>query len=262
MNEAIKIFIGCAPNHDDAESQAVLEWSIRKHVTKPVEITWMRLSQDPQSPFNGWNSTSWATPFSGLRWAVPELCNFEGRAIYMDSDFIVLADLAELWNQEIPDGKVVLAKGGGNWRLCMSLWDCARAEKYMMPIEKMKKKSNSHQTMGGRFSGSSGLVHPFAGDWNNLDARHGESIDNIKALHYTRMSTQPQLQYALPRLKKNGQRHWFDGHVSAHPRGEVIWLFDHYLKEAADNGYMVEKYTRHEPYGPVMKQRFGGRVLC
>ena len=262
MSEAIRIFIGCAPNHDDAESQAVLEWSIRKHASRPVEIMWMMLSNDPDSPFHGWDSTSWATPFSGLRWAVPELCNFEGKAIYMDSDFIVLSDIAELWDQGFPPGKVVLAKGKGNWRLCMSLWDCAAARKHMMPIDRLKHKSNSHQMMSGRFSGSSGIVQPFEGDWNNLDARQGEKIETIKALHYTRMSSQPQLQYARPRLQKAGMTHWFDGKIMAHPRGEVIWLFDSYLKEAEKNGYSPDMYTRHEPYGPVMKQRFGGRVLC
>jgi len=261
-DEPIRIFIGCAPNHDDAESQAVLKWSIRKHASMPVEITWMFLSGDPESLFHGWNSRSWATPFSGLRWAVPELAGFQGRAIYMDSDFIVLADIADLWRQEFQPGKVVMAKGGGNWRLCMSLWDCAGARKHMIPIEKLKRDSSNHQKMGGRFSPNSGRVQAFQGDWNCLDARHGEDLKNVKALHYTRMSTQPQLQYALPRLRKQGGRHWFDGRVGSHPRGDVKLLFAAYLNEAISNGYTVEKYTQHKPYGDVMKQRFGGRAVC
>jgi len=261
VNTPIKIFIGCAPNHDDAESQAALEWSIRKNVTAPVEIVWMRLSLDPQSPFYGWDSTAWATPFSGFRWAVPELCNFEGRAIYMDSDFLVLSDIAELWKQSFKPGKVVLAKGGGHWRLCMSLWDCAAAKKYMMPIRDLKRKSGTHQTMAGRFNSNSGIVQPFKGDWNCLDARGGEDLKNVKALHYTRMSTQPQLRYAIPRLQKSGIRHWFDGKKMPHPNKEVVKLFDFYLKEAIENGYGVEKYTGHKPYGAVMKQRYGGRAV-
>lgn len=262
MNETIKIFIGCAPNYDDIESQAALEWSIRKHVSMPVDINWMFLSNDPESPFNGWDTTAWATPFSGLRWAVPELCNFQGRAIYMDSDFLVLSDIAELWRQEFKPGKVVLAKGGGNWRLCMSLWDCAAAKKYMMPIKDLKRKSSTHQTMAGRFNSHSGIVEPFKGDWNCLDARSGENLEAVKALHYTRMTTQPQLKYALLRLKKIGFSHWFDGRVTSHPNKDVVKLFDSYLNEAMDNGYTLDSYTTHEPYGPVMKQRFGGRAVC
>jgi len=77
MTESIKIFVGCAPNYEDAESQAVLEWSIRKHASQPVEITWMMLSNDPETLFTQWETNKWSTPFSGLRWAVPELCDFK-----------------------------------------------------------------------------------------------------------------------------------------------------------------------------------------
>ena len=65
----VRVFVGCAPNHEDAESQAVLEHSIRKHASLPVDITWMKLSRDPVSPFSGWNTELWPTPFSGFRWA-------------------------------------------------------------------------------------------------------------------------------------------------------------------------------------------------
>ncbi|NIQ01583.1 MAG: glycosyl transferase [Nitrospinaceae bacterium] len=262
MSETLKIFIGCAPNHDDVESQAVLEWSIRKHASRPVDITWMRLSQDPESPFHGWNTCAWPTPFSGFRWVVPELAGYEGRAIYMDSDFIVLADLAELWDQQFQPGKAVLAKGGGNWRLCMSLWDCAAAKPHTVPIEKLKVNPSNHQKMASRFSAGSGLIQPFKGDWNCLDARNGEDLNRIKALHYTRMSTQPQLEYALPRLSKSGGCHWYDGRTAKHPRQDVRDMFARYLKEAEANGYGIERYMQHEPFGSIHKQRFGGRAVC
>ena len=45
---------------------------------------------------------SWATPFSGFRWsAFRKHCGFKGRAIYLDIDMIVLADIAELWHHPI-----------------------------------------------------------------------------------------------------------------------------------------------------------------
>ena len=44
----------------------------------------------------------WATPFSVFRWAIPHVCNFEGKAIYMDVDMIARDDIAKLWNQQIP----------------------------------------------------------------------------------------------------------------------------------------------------------------
>src|SRR5690349_3684211 len=112
----IRLFIGCSGNNEDLESQAVLEWSIRKNTKRETDITWMQLSRDPASPFysdgpHGWQTKFWTTPFSGFRWAIPELCCWEGQAIYSDSDVIFFADIGELWDQPFRDGKCVIAKG-------------------------------------------------------------------------------------------------------------------------------------------------------
>src|SRR5690606_40467994 len=45
-------------------------------------------------------------------WGIPAFCDYQGKAIYMDTDMIVLCDLAELWNLEFEPGKAVMAKGG------------------------------------------------------------------------------------------------------------------------------------------------------
>tara|TARA_R110002126_G_scaffold291760_1_gene457043 strand:+ start:33016 stop:33648 length:633 start_codon:yes stop_codon:yes gene_type:complete len=39
---------------------------------------------------------TWGTPFSLFRFAIPELMNFEGRAIYLDADMLLLDDIAKL----------------------------------------------------------------------------------------------------------------------------------------------------------------------
>ena len=87
MTQTIQVFVGCDPNNCDLEQMMVLEYSLRKHTSHPVNITWMQLSHDTNSPWytnqetgEGWRTEKWATPFSGFRWAIPESCNFEGRA--------------------------------------------------------------------------------------------------------------------------------------------------------------------------------------
>ncbi len=124
----VKVFVGCSANGEDAESCAVLEYSLRKNSSLPVEIVWMAQSRDLQSFWHGWNTSAWATPFSGFRWGIPAYCGFQGRAVYTDSDVIFLGDIAELWTQPMAPGAAVLAKGGGSWRLCVSLFDCAAAK--------------------------------------------------------------------------------------------------------------------------------------
>ena len=188
MTDRVKLFVGCSANGEDAESQAVLEYTVRKNSSLPVDIVWMKQTHDETSPLYGWSTYTWATPFSGFRWAVPELCNFEGKAIYCDSDFIWLSDIAKLWNQNFQTGKVVMAKGGDNsWRYCSCLWDCSAAQEYLLPISRMKALKESHQRMMSFFSQNTNVVQLFEGTWNCVD---GEDlpIDKIDALHYSSMS--------------------------------------------------------------------------
>jgi hypothetical protein len=258
----IRVFVGCAPSHEDIESQAVLEWSLRKHASEPVEIEWMKLSRDPASFWfsdgagRGWNTSQWATPFSGFRWAVPAFCGFEGRAIYCDSDVIFLADVAGLWRQPMARGTVALAKGGGSWRYCVSLWNCAASREHMRSLDWLRAEPTAHRQMVDYFARRPGLTESFAGDWNCLDGEgHPDLLDGrLKALHYTDMSCQPQLRHALPRLARAGQRHWYNGKVRRHPRPDVEALFDALLAEAEANGYGPRRYAQDEPFGAVAKK--------
>lgn len=254
----IRVFVGCAANHEDLESQAVLEWSIRKHASEPVEITWMQLSHDPASPWYGWRTENWATPFSGFRWAIPEVCGFEGRAIYTDSDVIFMADIAELWRQKFQPGKSIMAKGGGSWRLCVSLWDCATGGPWP-PLSWLKVNPDAHAQLCSQVPGWS-KIQSFEGNWNCLDGEHYASLYDpaIKAIHYTDMSTQPQLRHALKRLAAEGAKHWFDGTVKMHQRRDLIELFDTMLAEAKANGYTPERYATAPKFGDFRKRSLVG----
>lgn len=246
----IRVFVGCASG-DDIESQVVLEYTLRKHCSQEVEITWMAQSRDPESPFYGWRTERWSTPFSGFRWAVPDLCNFEGKAIYLDSDMIVMDDIAKLWEQEFKPGKVVLAKGGQHaWRFCVSLWDCAAVRGDIPSIAEMQKNPAAHQSMIAYFA-NSGLVQPFEGNWNCIDGETFSSLENpaIKIIHYSAEHTQPHLKYALPRLAGEGRKHWFDGKTKPHWRADMIALFDRLLAEAIEAGFRPENYAPAEPFG-------------
>lgn len=270
----IRVFVGCAPNHEDIESQAALEYSIRKHASAEVEIEWMKLSRDPESFWyadgaSGWQTSQWATPFSGFRWAIAEHCGFRGKAIYCDSDVIFMADIAELWNQVLKPGKVALAKGGGSWRYCVSLWDCAEAGEHVWPVEKLRRVASAHGVMTGYFARAPQLTQQFAGEWNCLDGEGHRNLrdGSVKALHYTDMSSQPQLRHAMPRLAALGSKHWYNGAVRRHPRDDVVTLFDELLAEAKANGYPPERYAADEPFGELNKKsltayRGRARVIC
>lgn len=257
--QSIRVFVGCAANHEDAESQQVLEWSIRKNTNRPVDIVWMQLSKDPESFWysdgdKGWQTDLWATPFSAFRWSIPAYCGFEGRAIYMDSDVILKADIGELWDQELLPGKAVLARGEGSWRYCVSLWDCAAVASQIMPLDQLRSNAQAHKIMTERFRRST-MVQAFRGNWNCLDGETFKNLNDpaIKAIHYTVMANQPQLAHAIPRLAALGRQHWFNGVVKPHWRKDLIALFDELLEEANANGYPLERYTQHSIFGPYKK---------
>lgn len=262
--DKIRLFVGCAPNHEDAESQAVLEYSIRSQTEREVDITWMKLSRtDPN--FSGWDTRRWATPFTGFRWAVPHLAGGSGRAIYCDSDFIFMADIGELFDLPFSAGKCVMAKSYA--RTCCMLFDCEPACRLVPPLNLLKTLPEQHRYMIGRLTKSQTL-QPFAVDqnWNCLDGEGKDLFDpTVMAIHYTSMPNQVQLKHALPRLKAAGVEHWFDGKVAPHPRSDLQNLFDGMLKSAAANDCGVDKYCQDALFGNIEKRSVsrarGARVL-
>lgn len=258
-HDTIKIFVGCDPNNCDLEQMMVLDYSIRKNTQHPIEITWMQLSHDQNSPWysdqikhTGWCTEKWATPFSGFRWAIPELCNFQGRAIYMDADVIVLTDIAELWNTAFDQNTMVIAKGGKSTaRLCTCVWNCAVAENYLPKLQQLKQDPNAHKKLMKLIKEQPNLVQNYTDSYNCID---GEElpINEIKILHYSDMGTQFSHKYSVPRLKLDGQKHWFDGEIMLHPRPDLTALFDQYYQEAIAAGYKLEDY-KISAYGDFLK---------
>ena len=66
-NDAVKVFIGTSSNGEDAKIEIAYEHSIRKNCSRPVDITWMRQTNDETSFWHGWADKNWSTPFSGFR---------------------------------------------------------------------------------------------------------------------------------------------------------------------------------------------------
>jgi hypothetical protein len=66
--------------------ERVLEHSIRAHTRAPLEILPRRQSLRRRG----------GTRFGFVRFCVPALCGYRGRAIYLDADQLVLADVQEL----------------------------------------------------------------------------------------------------------------------------------------------------------------------
>ena len=244
MSEAIRVFVGADPNGRDAEQQAVCEYTLRSRCSMPVELHWMRLSNDKASPWHvgKWDKSSFSTPFSAFRWHVPAFCGYAGKAIYTDVDVWWERDAAELWTQPF-DGKVVMAAGNvGKPSYGVLFWDCAAAKGHIQG----KPHQSTYMGANTRYFREHGeLVRVWDGDWNCLDGGRYTSVTDTRiGLHHaTRMGTQPSHKHALPRLAAAGQKHWYDGAISPHPRADYQARFDALLAEAIAAGYTLDKYV-------------------
>lgn len=260
----IRIFIGCAGNAEDAESQAVLEYTLRKHASEPLEIVWMRQTRDKSSFWHGWDTSTWATPFTGFRWGIPAYCGYEGKAIYCDSDMICMADIAELNNQKIPNGKFLLLRDkDGKFRCCTMLIDCKAAKPHIPEINKLKALPNQHGRMTAYLRGHLDLIGLFEGQWNCIDLKRATGINDpsVKMIHYSSMPHQVHLKHAIKRLAAKGQKHWYDGEIGPHWVPELQELFDRLLEEAKSAGYKPENYEPAEAFGDYRKKSFAGRTF-
>ncbi|NQV98983.1 MAG: glycosyltransferase [Rhodospirillales bacterium] len=96
----IRVFIGFDAREN--VSFHVLSQSIHSRASEPVTIAPVSLPQLGNLMWRDRNSLQ-STDFSFSRFLTPYLCNFEGWAIFMDCDMLVLDDIARLW--ELRDEK-------------------------------------------------------------------------------------------------------------------------------------------------------------
>ena len=103
----IRVFIG----FDTVEtvSYHVLSHSIQARCSEPVSITPLMLTQLSGLMTREYHNLQ-STEFSFSRFLVPHLCDYQGWALFMDCDMLVLDDMADLWNLRDDDFAVQVVK--------------------------------------------------------------------------------------------------------------------------------------------------------
>ena len=94
LSNPIKVFIGYDPQETIAYH--VLANSIMRQSSKPVQITPLMLKN---LPLTRGREVTQSTEFAFSRFLVPWLCNYEGKAIFMDCDMLCRMDIADLFKQ-------------------------------------------------------------------------------------------------------------------------------------------------------------------
>lgn len=88
----IRIFIGTEPKQ--WLPTEVLRWSIQSRTNAPVEF--QELKHIPL-----YLKSEMYTGFSFYRFSIPETCSYQGRAIYLDADIVVLDDIQKLFSMDM-----------------------------------------------------------------------------------------------------------------------------------------------------------------
>jgi hypothetical protein len=212
----------------------VLKHSIRRRTERPVEFV------------ESWNkSTGWhplivsapklkgGTSFNSWRWITPHLFG-HGRALYLDADQVVLADIGELWDQLQNDktiAVVTVAEGifghkkkpePGKLQTSVMLMDCGKLRAAMQPcpIQRCAGGELAYKDfMQGTWLDRQ-QVQSLEPGWNHFGIHNADT----KLLHYSHVGSQP---YRCPE----------------HPAG---WVFGAELRQAVADGVLTIKQLQKE----------------
>lgn len=164
----MRIWIG----FDDRQplSANVLAHSITKRSSKPVSIGMLKLDTLPLA-------RQGLTQFTFSRYLVPWLCDYEGWALFMDSDMLVLGDIAELFAAADEQYSVMVVKNAQRFEWpSLMLFNCAKC-KVLSP--KYVETYGSPQDFGW----ANGQIGELPGEWNHCVGY--DQPGPAKLAHYT-----------------------------------------------------------------------------
>ncbi|WNZ43986.1 glycosyltransferase [Leptolyngbya boryana CZ1] len=233
--ETVKVFIGSG--EASLLERKVLIYSLHKHSTREIDIyifngTHNAVEHNQEEPVLAPMPLKIKyrniTEFSYYRFLIPQLCDHQGKAIWLDSDIITLHDIGELFDTPM-DGYDLLMKTTAYPDLspdldprCSAIMviDCERVrfdlESLIREVDQGLYSDRDLMHMTIRFR----RFHPFqigefAPEWNIRDYWD----EQTKLIHYTDLETQPWKYHN-------------------HPYGE-LWF--EYLQEAIQAGYVTQR---------------------
>ena len=186
----LKIFIGW--DSREAECSDILAYSLRKQSSIPLEIHCLKRDE---LDFARQADPLQSTEFTYTRFLVPHLCDYRGKAVFMDCDMVCLGDIKDLYELDMTnyalrvvkhdyrptattkmDGQKQTVYPRKNWSSLM-LMNCAKLRLWTKEVVETQTGAYLH-----RFQD---IPDEQIGDlpktWNTLDWMD----ENTKLIHYT-----------------------------------------------------------------------------
>lgn len=208
--------------------------------------------------------------FTPLRFAPPQLMNYEGRAIVMDPDIFAAGDILELLQRDMQGAAIMCRPKSGSkgrkgaYASSVMLLDCAKLSHwdferdFTAMFEPAQRDYMDWISLKLEDPATIGL---FENQWNDFD----HLDENTKLLHNTKRKTQPW-KTGLPidyrpadTFQLFPPRHWlrrarralfgdyrFAGRYDAHPDPAQEAFFFGLVRECIDNGVISESQLRDE----------------
>lgn len=133
--------------------------------------------------------------FTPLRFAVPELMAYAGRAVLIDPDVFALADINELLDRDIGGAAVMARRMEADFRRplhyasSVMLMDCARLRhwNWLRDFERVFRGERDYRDWMWLLLEPPGTVAPLESQWNDFD----RLAPDTRLLHNTHRRTQP-----------------------------------------------------------------------
>jgi hypothetical protein len=181
----IRVFVGAEP--EQTLCAKVLEYTIRKYTSERVTVQPLHAALGASDA-----ASQGRTPFSCQRFFIPELCNHQGLAVYLDSDMQVFADIKQLVDH-YQEGMAVMsaeAPPGSNRRPQYSVMviNCELARWRGAELAARTQDNYEATMFEFGFEPKKSMSIPY--HWNSLE-RYEPGVTRL--LHYTDMEFQPWL---------------------------------------------------------------------
>ena len=208
--------------------------------------------------------------FTPLRFAPPELMNYEGRAVIMDPDIFAIGDIWELLQRDMHNAAIVSRpKSGrkgrkGAYASSVMLLDCAKLRHWQFEknfSEMFEPVSRDYMDWVSLKLEPSGSISALEDYWNDFDNLTQET----RLLHNTKRKTQPwktglKIDYRpADTFQLFPPRHWFRrarralfgdyrfaGTYAAHPDPAQETFFFELVREALEQGDISESLLLDE----------------
>lgn len=192
----VQVFVGAEP--EQLLAIKVLEHSIRKHCSMSVRVTPLFQALEERKlgvPIPRDPGQRARTPFTFQRFCIPQLKNFKGRAIYLDSDMIVFRDIRQLWNWPFEGANVLSVKEsagtGRRPQFSVMVLDCTKLDWHADDIIRgLDEQRWTYEQLVFEMTPVAKPKAVLPPEWNELERYEAKTT---ALTHFTDMDTQPWL---------------------------------------------------------------------